>query len=222
VADTRSCEQCGVVFEPRREHARFCSARCRVAWNREHAGDQAGGDSALAWSVAAMRETAQRLAAARPADRAQGFAVVSDAVWWVTMVDATLVRYHPGAYDRVLAGLGRAGRELTEGTLAGLRFVRNRMGYHEDYADFVRPPAGAGGPPDAGVAAWTWKPLPEPALGPLPPRGRAWERARYRAYQDCLAGHRVGETFERAAEFLTLASAGPPGRATAAQAVREP
>jgi integrase len=26
VADTRTCEQCGIVFTPRREHARFCSA----------------------------------------------------------------------------------------------------------------------------------------------------------------------------------------------------
>ena len=34
VTDSRNCEQCGVLFTPRREHARFCSARCRVAWNR--------------------------------------------------------------------------------------------------------------------------------------------------------------------------------------------
>ena len=34
MTDTRNCEQCGTAYEPRREHARFCSARCRVAWNR--------------------------------------------------------------------------------------------------------------------------------------------------------------------------------------------
>jgi len=29
VADSRSCEQCGAAFVPRREHARFCSGECR-------------------------------------------------------------------------------------------------------------------------------------------------------------------------------------------------
>ena len=57
------------------------------------------------------------------------------------------------------------------GTLAGLRFVRNQMGYRADPADFICPqpiPSGAG---DAPVAAWTWNPVP----GPVPPRGRSWE-----------------------------------------------
>jgi hypothetical protein len=31
VANTRACEQCGAVFAPRREHARFCGVRCRPA-----------------------------------------------------------------------------------------------------------------------------------------------------------------------------------------------
>jgi len=38
VADVRECAQCGTPFTPQREHARFCSPRCRMAWNREHAG----------------------------------------------------------------------------------------------------------------------------------------------------------------------------------------
>ena len=41
----------------------------------------------------------------------------------------------------------------------------------------------------------------------LAPRGRAWELARYRAYQAYLAGHPIGHTFGRAAEFLNLAAA---------------
>src|SRR5262249_43417807 len=57
VADYRQCEQCGSRFEPRREHARFCSADCRDAWNREHSTDPAGGASALLWSIAAMNGT---------------------------------------------------------------------------------------------------------------------------------------------------------------------
>ncbi|MCW2929298.1 MAG: hypothetical protein JWM19_260, partial [Actinomycetia bacterium] len=97
--DTRHCEQCGAVFEPRREHARFCSAACRVAWHRERAGRPWPGETALSWSAAAMGDAARRLGEARGLDLPQALAVVSEAVWWVTMVDATVVRYHPDAYD---------------------------------------------------------------------------------------------------------------------------
>jgi len=62
VADTRTCEQCGASFAPRREHARFCRPRCRVAWNREHTGDPQAEASALEWSITAMREAIERLA----------------------------------------------------------------------------------------------------------------------------------------------------------------
>ncbi len=121
------------------------------------------------------------------------------------------------------AARDRAGRELTEGTLAGLRFVRNRMGYHEDGAGFIEPQADAAASADAGITAWTWKPLPEPTPGPLPPRGRAWEQVRYRAYQDWLAGHPIGEAFEPAAAFLALASAAArPGPSAAAHAAPGP
>jgi hypothetical protein len=141
-------------------------------------------------------------------DQARGFEMISDAVWRVTLVDATLVRYHPRAYEAVMRAQGPAARRTVEQTLAGLRFVRNRMGYHDDPAEFIEP--GHGGP---GIAAWRWRSLPEPALASLPPRGRAWEITRYRAYQAQLAGHTIGETFGRAAVFLKLASANP----TAAQ-----
>ena len=68
MADTRNCAQCGTLFVPRREHARFCSARCRVAWNRQHvSGPPASG--ALDWSVTAMRETTGRLLRANGWDR---------------------------------------------------------------------------------------------------------------------------------------------------------
>jgi hypothetical protein len=59
VADTRTCEQCGIWFVPRREHARFCSAGCRAAWNREHTGDLKAGASALQWAITAMSETTE-------------------------------------------------------------------------------------------------------------------------------------------------------------------
>ena len=98
-ADIRNCEQCGTSFVPRREHARFCSARCRMAWNHEHTGDLEAGASALDWSVTAMSETIDRLPGVRVWDRPRAFAGISEAVWRVTIVDATLVRHHPQAYD---------------------------------------------------------------------------------------------------------------------------
>ena len=139
MADTKICEQCGTSFAPRREHARFCSARCRVAWNRHNASDPPAETGALGWSITAMRETTGRLLRATDWDRANGFAVISEAVWWVTMVDATLMRYHPDIHGRVLAGQDPGQCRITEDTFGGLRFVRNRMGYDTDPADFIQP-----------------------------------------------------------------------------------
>ncbi len=215
MVDTRTCEQCGAVFAPRREHARFCSARCRVAWNRENASDAAAEASALDWSITAMQDATGRLAAVAGRDRPRAFAAISEAVWWVTIVDATLVRYYPDTYDAVLAGQAQPERQRIEGTLSGLRFVRNRMGQYLDPVDFIQPaepvePAGPVEPAEPGggcVMAWVWKTVPEPELASLPPRGQAWEMTRYRSYEAQLAGHTVGETFGRAAAFLKLAAA---------------
>ena len=57
------------------------------------------------------------------------------------------------------------------------------------------------------ITGWPWKPVPEPALGLLAPRGRVWELARYRAYQAQLAGLPIGQTFGSVAAFLNLAAA---------------
>ena len=203
MADTRNCAHCGTSFAPRREHARFCSARCRVAWNRHNASDPPAETGALDWSITAMRETTGRLLRATDWDRAHGFAVIGEAVWRVTLVDATLMRYHPDIHGRVLACQEPAQRRITEDTFGGLRFVRNRMGYDTDPADFIQP---LDSRPGAGrIAAWTWKPVPEPALASLTPRARKWEMTRYWSYQAQLAGQPIGETFSRAAAFLSLA-----------------
>ena len=194
------------MFTPRREHARFCSARCRVAWNRENTRDPEAEASAFDWAITAMRDATGRLARVTGRDRQRAFAAISEAMWWVTIVDATLVRYHPDTYDEVMAGQPGAERRLIEGTLSGLRFVRNRMGQHLDPADFVQPADGGSGPGDGGIKAWTWKSVPRPALAPLQPRGQVWEMTRYRAYEAQLAGHTVGETFDRAAAFLLVAA----------------
>lgn len=199
MADIRHCDQCGRAFEPRREHARFCSAPCRVAWNRAHRRDPATELRALDWSVAGLAELAPRLAALSGADRGRAVAVVSEAVWQVTIVDATLIRYYPDVYDMVLARRLPAQRRLIEGTMAGLRFVRNRMRSEAERDAFISP----GGP-------YTWQSVPEPRLDW--PRGarRTWELTRYQAYQDFLAGHPVAATFGRATEFLRLAAAEVP------------
>ena len=198
--DTRLCEQCGAQFSPRREHARFCSARCRVAWNRLNASDPPAEGGALDWTITAMRETIDRLLRARGWARPHAFAVIGEAVWWVTLVDATLVRYHPDAYDGVLASHDAAERQVIEGTFGGLRFVRNQMGYYLDHADIIQPARGAA------IAAWTWRSLPEPGLDALPARGQEWEMTRYREYQARLADQPVGDTFRCAAAFLRAAS----------------
>jgi endogenous inhibitor of DNA gyrase (YacG/DUF329 family) len=226
MAESRQCARCGTTFEPKREHARFCSARCRVAWNRENwnrenrqqprwgtenwaqgnAAGQGSPESALGWAIIAMRDVTERLGRVRASDHPQAFAVIGEAVWWVTIVDATLVRYHPEAYEQTLAGMQGPRRRLTEGTFAGLRFVRNRMGYYADHSDFIRPKPSDEGRGDAPIAEWTWKPLPVPEVETLPPRGQEWELSRYRDYQDRLADQTIGKTFDLAAAFLTVAA----------------
>ena len=202
MADTRNCDQCGAPFAPRREHARFCSARCRAAWNRHHTGATPAETSALDWSIAAMQDTIIRLGRASGWDHADGFAVISEAVWRVTIVDAALMRYHPETYSRVLGRQDPGQRRITEETFAGLRFVRNRMGYDAHPANLVQ------SSDTGGVAAWTWKPAPEPALGRLTSRSRTWEMSRHQAYQARLAGRPVGETFAQATAFIAIATDG--------------
>ncbi len=224
MADVRRCEQCGALFEPRREHARFCSARCRAAWNRDTLGDPAPGRSALRWSVVAMRDTARLLAATGPRDGQRAFTVIGEMVWWVTIIDATLVRHHHRAYDSVLAARTLPQRRRIEGTLGGLRFVRNRMRGDTGCGEFVRPAAAGPGAQGAPVTAWTWQPAQEPPLGSLPARGRAWEMTRYQAYQAHLAGRPIGEVFGLATAFLEqavdAASADPGASARASRPAR--
>jgi hypothetical protein len=210
MADIRDCEQCGASFVPRREHARFCCVRCRIAWNREHMGDLKAEASALQWAITAMSDTTDRLPRVGAWDRPQAFAVIGEAVWWVTIVDATLVRHHTEAYDTAMAGQAPAERQLVENTLAGLRFVRNQIGGRADIGEFIEPCEAGPGAGEGSITDWTWKPAPEPAVASLPPRGQAWEMTRYQSYQAHLVAHTVGEVFGPAAAFLKLAAADAP------------
>jgi hypothetical protein len=154
-----------------------------------------------------MRDSTERLPRVTELDRPRAFAVISEAVWWVTIVDGTLVRYHPEAYDRALRSRSPADQTLIEETTAGLRFVRNQMGQDIDHTDFIRPTTTPRGSRPGHVRAWTWNHMPEPGCASLSPRGQEWELARYRAYQSRLAGHPVGQTFRLATDFLIDASA---------------
>jgi hypothetical protein len=210
MAEARNCQHCGMAFSPRREHARFCSAGCRAAWNRQNTTDPAHMTSALHWSLTAMTGITQRLRQTGTRDSARGLAVISEAVWWVTLVDATLVRHHPAIYDRTLAAHTPAQRQRIEGTLGGLRFVRNQIARHTGPASLIHPHPARPSPGSDRITAWIWKPAPVPGLACLPPPAREWETARYQAYQGHLAGHTIGETFQAAAAFITLTATSTP------------
>ena len=225
MATTRACEHCGGAFIPRREHSRFCSAQCRVTWNSENTRHEGVSSAALDWSLSAMTEASARLARSRPpgAGTAEAHAVVavSDAVWWVTIVDATLIRYHPDSYDATMDALPAARQQEIEQTLAGLRFVRNQMGVHLDPGEFI------GVLPDSGKGekrgpALTWSPLSPPPPGDLSPSGQEWERGRYLAYAERLAGQGVVHTFALAARFLRHTAANAATAQDAATAAQAP
>jgi hypothetical protein len=188
-----------------------------MAWNREHAGVAAAPLAAIDWSVTAMSETTARLALAGSWDLPRAAAAVGEAVWWVTLVDATLVRYHPRNYENALAGKPPARRRETEETLAGLRYVRNWLGRSAEPTELIRPAHG-GDPHDSGTAGWKWRSLPEPTLAAMPPRARTWEMTRYRAYQARLADRDVARIFARCAEFLEEAASGASAAASGASA----
>jgi len=153
-----------------------------------------------------MAEAVARLPRTAGLDRPRAFAVISEAVWWVTIVDANLVRYHPDVYDRELADRSAGERALIEETLGGLRFVRNQVGTDIDRSHFIEP---AALPADGGRAQdWIWTRLPEPSCESLSPRGLAWEMDRYRAYESRLAGRAAVTTFGCAASFLKVVAAG--------------
>jgi hypothetical protein len=80
-------------------------------------GDPAVEASALACSVTAMNEATARLPGMKVRDRPRAFAAIGEALWRITMVDATLVRHHPGIYDAVMAAQDPAQRRLIDQTM---------------------------------------------------------------------------------------------------------
>jgi hypothetical protein len=144
-----------------------------------------------------MTDALRRLAEAG-ADGPRAVAAATEAVWWVTAVDAAMSRHHPGAYGRALAHLDPAARRAVEGSLAGLRFIRGQLGYYADPGDFIQRAPGADP-----AARWTWSAVPPP----VPQRGSARDASPYREYRDQLAGRPVAEVLGQAAGFLCHAHA---------------
>lgn len=200
MADLRECAQCGAPFVPRREHARFCSTSCRVAWNAEHDGPGTAPLVAIDWSVTAMTEAVERFEWAGKWSRTRAASAVSETVWGITLVDATLVRYHRRDYEATLAAQAPDRRRKIEETLAGLRFVRNRLGRSVDPEEFIHRPH------EGSAVAWVWTPQREPSLKGLPARSGDWELSRYRSYQSRLAGRDIVSAFARSQEFLEEAA----------------
>ena len=208
MAGERSCRQCSTAFVPRREHAQFCSRACRVAWNREQLGDVAFGPNVLEWSITAMWEATGRLTRIRAWDRTRAFEAINDAVWRVTMLDAALVRYHPGVYDDTLESFSAADQALFEETLAGLRLVRNRAVEPDDLARFVDSGTTAWGPQTGQITNRRWKSVPMRPSSSASKSALAWEQARYRAYENRLADTTIGDTFECCRGFLLATATG--------------
>jgi hypothetical protein len=169
-----------------------------VAWNRAQHNDLSHEVSALQWSVIAMAEATDRLADIRALDLPRAVAAIGEAVWKVTIVDATLVRHYPDVYDQVSTDLPAAERTEVDGMLAGLRFIRNRLGVEQDLADFICTESGSA----EGICGWAWRAVPAPDLDAYSARGQQWELTRYQAYADQLAGRPICDSFTRAAAFL--------------------
>jgi hypothetical protein len=155
----------------------------------------------LSWSVSAMNDAAERLRKASGRDLPEALALVSESVWWINLVEATVMRTRQAAYDQALTNLGPAQRRATEGTFAGLRFVRNWLGYHADPADFIQPGQDKG-EGEVPVSAWAWTFLPVPGLGAMSPGNRQADAVRYRQYCKYLARKPISETITCAVAFL--------------------
>ena len=180
-------------------HGVLRSGACSKA--RSRPGAYAWVMAELSWSVSAMIDATERLRKASGRDLLEALALVSEAVWWINLVEATVIRISQAAYDRALMNLGPAERRATEGTFAGLRFVRNWLGYHADPADFIQPAQNEDGG-QAPVTAWTWTFLAAPELGEMSPRNRQADAVRYRQYCKYLARKPIGETITCAVAFL--------------------
>ena len=140
-----------------------------------------------------MSAALRRIGDSSGADVPRAVAAATEAVWWVTVVDAAITRHCPAAYRSALAALDPAARRAVERSVAGLRFIRGQLGYSADPGDFIQPTPGAPG------AAWTWRSVPPPS----PQRGTVRDTSPYREYRTQLAGRPLTEALTLTAGFLS-------------------
>ncbi len=140
-----------------------------------------------------MSGALRRIGDSSGADVPQAVAAATEAVWWVTVVDAAITRHYPAAYGGALAALDPAARRAVERSVAGLRFIRGQLGYSADPGDFIQPA------PGAPAAAWTWRSVPPPS----PQRGTVRDTSPYREYRTQLAGRPLTEALTLTAGFLS-------------------
>ena len=171
MADIRERDQPGTVPRPRRDGGG------RGTRTGSPGGQDAGKD-ALAWSVAAMSGALRRIGDASGADVPEAVAAATEAVWWVTVVDAAITRHCPAAYRGALAALDPAARRAVERSGPGSDSIRGQLGDSADPGDFIQPT------PGAPAAAWTWRSVPLPS----PQRGTVRDTSPYREYRTQLAG----------------------------------
>jgi hypothetical protein len=202
-----------------------------MLWHRDHGEGPVAGDAVLHWSMPLMRNAIRALTTTG-LELSAGYAAISDPVWAVTIVDAAIIRRHPGLYDEMLAAQPRRTRRALEDSLAGLRYVRNHIPNHLAVANFASPrcggydPAHRTGPgnksrPSAaaptqqtptgqvptgqtlsGVMGWQWLSAPPPDLSDQQGNAQPWEIHRYQAYHARLAGRPVGECLGPIETFL--------------------
>ena len=170
-----------------------------MTWNDEHAGVAAAPAAAIDWSVTAMTEAARRLSSPGPRDLPRLADAIADAVWWVTLVDATLVRYHPRNYETTLGPQRPAARDRADPRRAAVRPQPARQVRRPRRPDHAGRSRGHPARLDMAVTA-------QPDVSGLGSRARQWELSRYHAYQARLAGRDVTAAFAWCAEFLALAA----------------
>jgi hypothetical protein len=162
--------------------------------------------TAVGWSVEAMISAADRVSMIPANQPAKAFAAFAEALWWITVVNDSLVNRFPDAYVAA-AKLWPPG---VKDTVAGLRSVRHRIAHEVDLVEFFQPVAsefpylGI----ERGITAWTWKSVPPPT--------RTFQRdvEGHQAYERAVAGQNVVGVFSYALSFfrqvLSLAQSPPP------------
>jgi hypothetical protein len=157
-----------------------------------------GPTTALEWSVMAMNDATDRVNKIAASDLPRAFAVIGEAVWWITIVNDTLRHSHRTAYDQASALTSPDPADTTN----GLRSVRNRIGHKVDLVDFIHPVAAREWSADGRITAWAWKPVPPPEQGDRTDRQHRRDLELHRAYESALAGQNIWQPFMLATGFF--------------------